>query len=169
MMTFLTPSSKVIVIEDKRTSEGRRLLILTAATHSAWSTGRDPAQGSCQESGRLQKCQPRCKAGLRGQDVFVSATERFAHRDSLAPELTEKEAKYKNYKDVRKPSALKGPGPSVAVFCAQQHNNNNYHELSFALLKLSDQTSVHRKVWDSVISPAKGAAMDTLLMSRTRR
>ena len=57
----------------------------------------------------------------------------------------------------------------VAVFCAQQHNNNNYHELSFALLKLSDQTSVHRKVWDSVISPAKGAAMDTLLMSRTRR
>ena len=169
MMTLLTPSSKVIVIEDKRTSEGTRLLILTAATHSAWSTGRDTAQGSCQESGRLQKCQPRCKAGLRGQDVFVSAIERFAHRDSLAPQVTEKEAKYKNYKDVRKPSALQGPGPSVAVFCAQQHNNNNYHELSFALPKLSDQTSVHRKVWDSVISPAKGAAMDTLLLSRTRR
>ena len=101
--------------------------------------------------------------------MLVSATGRFAHRDSLTPQVTEKEAKYKNYKDVRKPSALQGPGPCVAVFCAQQHNNNNYHELSFALLKLSDQTSVHRKVWDSVISPAKGAAMDTLLMSRTRR
>ena len=167
MMTFLTPSSKITIIEDKRTSEVVPTPDPDSSPKLRQAQGR--AKGRRQESGRLQKCQPRCKAGLRGQDVFVSATERFAHRDSLAPQVTEKEAKYKNYKDVRKPSALKGPGPSVAVFCAQQHNNNNYHELSFALLKLSDQTSVHRKVWDSVISPAKGAAMDTLLMSRTRR